>query len=83
MRDDFRKRWKIEYLHELQVLTKWKQLKPSVQVDYMVVIKEDSAPPAKWMIGRVVQTFLDKEGIVRWLTRPIHKLVLLPVNKEP
>lgn len=91
MRDDFWRRWNQEYLHELQVLPKWKQQKPSVRVDDLVVIKEDNSPPSKWLTGRVIKVFPDREGVVRsvevktavnQMLRPIHKIVLLPVNSE-
>lgn len=89
LRDDFWNRWKTEYLHELQTLTKWRIQQDSLQVGQFVLIKDETSPPTKWVMGRVDLVFPDKEGIVRSaeirtatgvLTRPIHKLILLPVE---
>lgn len=53
----------------------------------MVVVRKGNTPPAMWIIGRVVEVFNDRDGIVRSaivktptgeLERPINKLVFLP-----
>lgn len=91
MRDDFWSRYRKEYLHQLQVLPKWNQLKDSVQVGSLVVIKDENLPPARWALARVSKVFPDAAGVVRTtelvtstgpLIRPIHKLVLLPVDQN-
>lgn len=54
----------------------------------MVIVSDDNAPPSRWKIGRIVETFPGKDGLVRMvdvscggyiLKRPIHKLGLLPI----
>lgn len=88
MRDNFWSRFRKEYLHQLQVLTKWNTLKDSVKVGCLVLIKDETLPATKWALARVTKVFPDSAGVVRSVelftatgstTRPIHKLVLLPV----
>ncbi|KAJ8954661.1 hypothetical protein NQ317_012930 [Molorchus minor] len=59
------KRWRTEYIAELQSKTKWTTHQPPLDKDTMVLIKDDQLPPLKWSIGRVVQTFPGKDGIAR------------------
>lgn len=92
MRNDFWVRWRAEYLHQLQVLTKWDREKEPLQVGQIVLIKDELLPATKWAMARVTKTFPDEEGAVRTvelrtaagsLLRPIHKLIKLPVVQDP
>ncbi|KAH9643036.1 hypothetical protein HF086_013597 [Spodoptera exigua] len=58
----------------------------------IVLIKEDCLPPAKWALGRIQEVHPGKDNLVRvvtlktktgLLTRPITKLVKLPVPNSP
>lgn len=84
----FCRRWKTEYLNELHKRVKWKHSEEDVKVDDMVVIKEENLAPNEWRMGRVVRVFRGNDNRVRvvevrtqrgLITRPIHKLVRLPV----
>lgn len=53
----------------------------------MVIVRNENLPPAVWVLGRVIQTHMASDGLVRTvviktasgeLVRPIHKLCLLP-----
>lgn len=88
--EHFRKRWKAEYLSKLQYRNKWMRQCDNVEVGDMVLIKDDDLPPSKWLLGRVIETFPDEEGLVRRvnvkthttsLMRPIHKISILPIDK--
>lgn len=51
----FWKRWSVDYLHQMQQRTKWKQGEgPSIQPGQMVVVRENDSPPQSWIIGRIV-----------------------------
>ncbi|UYV61138.1 hypothetical protein LAZ67_1003547 [Cordylochernes scorpioides] len=61
-----------------------------VQIESLL-IKEERMPPARWLMGRVVETHPGKDGLVRVvsvrksigvLRRPLVKLVLLPVAPQ-
>ncbi|UYV73935.1 hypothetical protein LAZ67_11001507 [Cordylochernes scorpioides] len=82
------KRWSKDYLNGLQQRNKWKTISPNVDINTLVLIKEERMPPARWLMGRVVETHPGKDGLVRVvsvrtsvgvLRRPLVKLVLLPV----
>ncbi len=78
----FWKRWSGEYL---QHFSKWKSSSTNLQVDDLVLIKEDSLVPAtRWPMGRAMSVSPGKDGLVRVATiqtksgiykRPIAKLV--------
>ena len=52
----FCKRWKDEYLKELHKRYKWKNPKRPVEVNDIVVIKQDNLPSNEWLLGRVIKT---------------------------
>lgn len=86
----FWKRWSTEYLTTLQKRSKWRTLSPNINVNDVVIIKEDVfVTPLKWPIARVIKTHPGADGIVRVATvktavgeykRPITKLVPLLSN---
>ncbi|CAD6997982.1 unnamed protein product [Ceratitis capitata] len=86
----FCQRWKAEYLKELHKRFKWQHPQRNIEVDDLVVVKEDNLPPNEWRLGRVVRVFLGPDHRVRvveilttrgLITRPIVKLVMLPAVK--
>lgn len=83
----FAKRWKNEYICELQRRYKWKVVQQNLKPDDFVIVKEDNIPPHEWCLGRVVNVFKSKDSHVRAaeirtqngiLTRPLVKLCILP-----
>ncbi|XP_050310594.1 uncharacterized protein LOC126746394 [Anthonomus grandis grandis] len=86
-------RWSKEYLHLLQVRTKWnvEDANPNIHVGSMVILKEENVPSTCWPLGRVVITHPGKDGIIRVVTvrtksgtlkRAVNKLALLPIESE-
>ncbi|UYV69239.1 hypothetical protein LAZ67_6002942, partial [Cordylochernes scorpioides] len=59
------KRWSKDYLNNLQQRNKWKTISPNVDINTLVLIKEERMPPARWLMGRVVETHPGKDGLVR------------------
>ncbi|XP_045448920.1 uncharacterized protein LOC123657418 [Melitaea cinxia] len=91
MNKQFWRRWSAEYLQELQSRSKWRKTTKNLELDDIVVIKEENLPPGKWALGRIVETHPGKDGYVRVVSvktkngvikRPIIKLVPLPVKEE-
>ncbi|XP_075151007.1 uncharacterized protein LOC142225118 [Haematobia irritans] len=89
MNQEFCRRWKTEYLHELQKRNKWKTPQKDVQPNDLVIIHKDFTCPTEWQLGRVIETVRGSDDRVRvaivktqsgTLTRPIHKLVVLPLD---
>ena len=58
------KRWSAEYLQQMQTLTKRRTPKRNLQVNDMVLIKEDSIITTRWPLGRIMETFTGKDGHV-------------------
>ncbi|XP_055605543.1 uncharacterized protein LOC129753723 [Uranotaenia lowii] len=87
----FWKRWKTEYLNQLQGRTKRWRPAVSIDVGRLVVIHEDHLPPLKWKMGRIHEVHPGEDDIVRvvtlktekgFLKRPVEKICLLPISES-
>lgn len=85
----FWKRWSSEYLTTLQERVKWTDRVPNLKINDLVVVVDNQAPPLLWRLGRIVELLPGSDGTVRvakvlttqgLITRPIVKLVVLPVD---
>lgn len=79
----FWKRWSTEYLNGLQRFNKWKRPKRNLQVNDIVLIKDNRTAPCQWPLGRVTKIHPGPDTLVRVVTvqtktgtfiRPIVKL---------
>ena len=75
-----------EYLTVLQDRLKWLFPKLNVQVNDVVLIMDQGTPRGSWLLGRVIETYPDKNGYVRnvamktrssRLVRSVSKLVMV------
>ena len=83
-------RWYLEYLHTLQTRpVEFRQLNHFSLGD-LVLIRDQNLPPLKWMKGRVIAMYPDKQGVVRNLLiktptgeklRHVRYLCFLPFEK--
>ncbi|XP_017463593.1 PREDICTED: uncharacterized protein LOC108357009 [Rhagoletis zephyria] len=89
MAQGFWKRWSLEYITSLQHRTKWTTAQPNLTPGKLVVIKDPSIPPTKWMLGKIEEVYAGLDGCVRVVTvrtgkgtykRPITKIALLPTS---
>ncbi|CAB0036225.1 unnamed protein product [Trichogramma brassicae] len=94
LRAVFWKKWSREYLNTLQQRTKWLRRRESIAVGDIVLLMDPSLlrPTGRWPLGRIIEVHHGRDGLVRTAviktahgtyTRPIVKLVLLPVRPEP
>ena len=83
--------WKREYLPMLQERPKWNQVKCNLEVDDVILAKDDNAPRNVWPIGVVTKVEPDAKGLVRSvflgkhtseMHRPVNKLVLYCLQKK-
>ncbi|XP_075159311.1 uncharacterized protein LOC142232399 [Haematobia irritans] len=90
IQQEFCRRWKSEYLTELNKLFKWKSPRENLALNDLVVLRNENVCPTDWRLGRIVQLHTGRDGQVRVVdvrtqagivTRPVHKLVLLPREK--
>ena len=88
----FWQRWSVEYLSQLQKMTKWKLPSRNIHVGDLVAMHEDNLVPTKWPLARVLDVHPGRDGMVRVVTlktsrgtykRPVAKIVLvLPTNTD-
>ncbi|XP_075163827.1 uncharacterized protein LOC142236490 [Haematobia irritans] len=92
LQHQFARRWKDEYLKELQRRYKWQSPKESVKINQFVVIKDDQLPPCEWRLGRICKVHKGNDGYVRVVdiqtssgivTRDITKLCPLTLESSP
>lgn len=86
--------WSTEYLSRLQQRPKWLQSSRNLQINEMVIIKDNRLPPSKWLLGRILEVHPGDDGYVRVVTvkcsngstmkRPVSKISPLPIidNEE-
>ena len=91
LRNQFWKRWADEYLQNLQERGKWRNPTENFEIGRLVLIRDDRYPPAKWPLGRIVETHPGPDGHVRVVTvrtatnilkRHIARLCPLPVKED-
>lgn len=84
--DVFWKRWVHEYLPALQQRHKWQHIERNFRTNDIVLVSDETVPRGKWPLARIVETYPDKNGLVRSVkvqtatttkVRPIDKLCLL------
>lgn len=87
----FWKRWSSEYLHTLQVRTKWRQPMKNVQIVDLVLVRNANLPPSKWLLGRITACHPGPDERVRVVTiktatselkRPITQICVLPIHSS-
>ncbi|XP_033221155.1 uncharacterized protein LOC117175554 [Belonocnema kinseyi] len=85
----FWRRCNVKYLHSLQQRYKWQDSCNNLEIGSMVLIKHDVLPPSKWQLGRIIKTYVAKDGLIRIVRikmatseydRPISKVFSLPVS---
>lgn len=65
--DLFWKRWTQEYLPLLQERQKWNEERRCFLPGDVVVVIDSTAPRGSWILGRILQTFPERKGLVRFV----------------
>ena len=90
MRNSFWSKWKREVLHQLTHSNKWFFPQRNLQEGDLVLMTDESSPPACWPLARVTAIGSNRFGLVRSVTiktaesvydRPVHKLIYLPFSE--
>ncbi|XP_044580471.1 uncharacterized protein LOC123262367 [Cotesia glomerata] len=88
-RQDFWKRWYLEYLHELQTRQKWDSNRGDIKVNQIVLLMDKNQPCMRWQLGVVIETHPGEDNITRVASirtaqgiykRNITLLCPLPIN---
>ncbi|XP_034118077.1 LOW QUALITY PROTEIN: villin-like protein quail [Drosophila albomicans] len=61
----FWKRWREEYLTLLQQRSKWRTSDRRLQVNDLVLVKDENLPPLRWPLARVMALIPGKDGECR------------------
>ena len=85
MAQHFWQRWSMEYITLLHHRQKWLNNQRSIQINDLVLVKNEISPPAQWPLVRVIDVHPGKDDLPRLVTlctatmvlkRPLVKLVL-------
>ncbi|XP_072760780.1 uncharacterized protein [Anoplolepis gracilipes] len=91
MRDHFWERWSQKYLHSLSHRPKWRSQETNVEVGRLCLLRNENTLLSRWPLARIIHVHPGNDGLVRVVTvrtaaseftRPVVKLVLLPVCKD-
>ncbi|XP_043264039.1 uncharacterized protein LOC122404176 [Colletes gigas] len=93
VKQDFWTRWHKEYIHQLNVRTRWIKGSHEIKEGSLIILKDDHLPPLQWHLGRVEKVHPGADNIIRAVTvrtnqgtyrRNVKQLALLPItNEEP
>ncbi|KAL0893119.1 hypothetical protein ABMA27_014752 [Loxostege sticticalis] len=65
IRNSFWKVWNKQYLNILQTRNKWTNVHPNLNVDSLVILKEDNTAPMFWPMARITNVFPGSDNKVR------------------
>lgn len=84
--------WSTEYINSLQHRYKWQKEAENLEVNDIVLVKEDNVKPLHWHLRRIVLVFPDEHQRVRTVElkikdhltrRAVHRLCKLPISDRP
>lgn len=90
MVNDFWRKWSEEYLVTLHQRYKWNVKGFEPEMNDVVIVRDHNLPPAKWLLGKIVEKHSGKDNITRVVTlktknglckRPCNKLCFLPKSE--
>ena len=71
-----------EFVPNLLQRQKWFEVKRNFQVNDVVLLVEDTQQRSKWVLGRILETYPDKHGLVRTvLVKTQTSVVKRPIAK--
>nr|XP_049698106.1 uncharacterized protein LOC126054983 [Helicoverpa armigera] len=85
----FWRRWRSEYLHQLQARSKWNSPASPIQEGTLVIIINENSAPLSWPLGIIEKLHTSKDGTTRVVTvktakgsyvRPVVRLCPLPTQ---
>ncbi|KAI2647813.1 Xanthine phosphoribosyltransferase [Labeo rohita] len=63
--EQFWSRWRKEYLVNIAARQKWNVSKRNLEVDDVVMVKEENLPRSEWKLGRIQEVIFSGDGLVR------------------
>ncbi|XP_066145931.1 uncharacterized protein [Euwallacea fornicatus] len=87
VQQQFWKCWSKSVLNQLQIRPKWSKATKNIEINDIVLLKDEQTHPLRWPLARVVEVFTGKDNLVRVIkvktqggeyTRAITKVCSLP-----
>lgn len=87
----FWKQFQNDYLHRLQMKSKWFENKVEPKVDELVLVKEENVAPYDWPMARILKVHKGDDNLTRVVSlkmknnvfkRPITKIAPLPIDYD-
>lgn len=87
--EGFWKSWSNDYLHSLQQWSKWRTVQRLASVGRIVLLRNPTAPPTQWELGRITACHPGDDSLTRVVSvkksrseykRPLSKICFLPVD---
>lgn len=91
MREFFWRRWKDDYLSQLQQRPKWCREETNLKIGDMVLVQDDRFSSSKWPLGRIVDVHPGADQLVRVVSvrtstgtykRNVTKISRLPITND-
>lgn len=84
---NFWKCWSRDYLTLLHQRSKWRKATKNIDPGTIVLVKQDNYPPFTWPLGRIMETFVGPDGLVRVVLvrtgRGLYKRAITEVSPLP
>lgn len=89
MVQSFWKKWRLEYLHTLQIKQKWATPAKPVTIGTVVLVGQDDSPPLSWPLGVITEVYPGTDNVIRVAMvktqsgnykRPVVKLYPIPTQ---
>ncbi|XP_055910470.1 uncharacterized protein LOC129944834 [Eupeodes corollae] len=61
----FWQKWSQDYINQLRKRSKWQEKSKNIEIDDVVLIRDENQPPCRWLTGRIVKTYPGQDGLVR------------------
>jgi len=80
--NQFWRRWMDEFVPNLLQRQRWFEERKNFQVNDVVLLVEDTQQRSKWVMGRILETYPDKRGLIRTvLVKTPTNIVKRPITK--
>ena len=70
-----------EYLPSLQIRAKWNKPTRNLTTIDMVLVKDDNLTRLQWKLGRVIEVYTGRDGVVRSAKIKLSETTIRPANK--
>lgn len=91
MLNAFWKNWRNDWLSQLQTRPKWRKIEQNINLNDLVIIKDDRLPPNQWILGKIIELHPGNDDLVRVVSiktkngiykRCVSKICKLPSNEQ-